>query len=188
MALNRTVTVAHPVRSSPVEIVVRADREAEITEANLRARTSEQRERRGARGRNGAQRGARPSFLQKTRRPQTRNRIGHRLPSKYPARHRKTKSRVTQMHEPHKHPQPPNRPRPQGRISITIGKLPVTRKLDKAHRCHLRSTEVIENWLCTKKSPKSGGERVISCSGYVTSCAASFFLLILLSWGVFSKL
>jgi hypothetical protein len=166
MALNRTVRVAHPVRSSPVEIVVRADKEAEITEANLRARTSEQRERRGARGRNGAQRGARgrngaqrgargrngaqrgarPSFLQKTRRPHARNRIGHRLPSKYPARHRKTKSRVTQMHEPHKQPQPPNRPRPQGRISITIGKLPVPWKLDKAHRCHLRSTEVIENF------------------------------------------
>ncbi len=57
-----------------------------------------------------AQRGARPnlsrSFLKKTRRSQPRNRIRHRLPPEYPAGHRKAQSRVTQMHEPHKYPQP----------------------------------------------------------------------------------
>ena len=57
-----------------------------------------------------AQRGARPnlsrSFLKKTRRSQPRNRIRHRLPPEYPASHRKAQSRVTQMHEPHRYPQP----------------------------------------------------------------------------------
>ncbi len=31
-----------------------------------------------------------------------------------------------------------------------MGKVPAAWKLDKAHRCHLRGTEVIENWLCLK--------------------------------------
>src|SRR6266446_7843320 len=57
-----------------------------------------------------AQRGARPnlsrSFLKKTRGSQPRNRIRHRLPPEYPAGHRKAQSRVTQMHEPHRYPQP----------------------------------------------------------------------------------
>ncbi len=67
-----------------------------------------------------AQRGARPnltpSLLKKTRRPQPRDRIRYRPPSKYPAGHRKAQSCVTQMHEPHRYPQHPDRPSPQGRI------------------------------------------------------------------------
>jgi len=121
--------------------------EAEITRANRSARTSGQRGREWARADEmEAQRGARPNLglqlLEKTRRPQARNRIDHRLPTEYPAGHRKTHSRVTQMHEPHRHPQS-NRPQPQGRISITMGKIAVRRRLHKAQRCHLRSTEVI---------------------------------------------
>jgi hypothetical protein len=46
------------------------------------------------------------------------------------------------MHEPHRYPHL-NRPSPQGRISITIGKIAVGRRRDKAHPCHLRGTEVI---------------------------------------------
>jgi hypothetical protein len=59
-----------------------------------------------------AQRGARPnsgsSFLQETRRPQARDWISYRLSPEHPTRHRKAESRITQMHEPHRHPQPSN--------------------------------------------------------------------------------
>ncbi len=41
------------------------------------------------------------------------------------------------------YPQNPNRPSPQGRISITIGKVAVERTPDKARPCHLGGTEVI---------------------------------------------
>ncbi len=47
------------------------------------------------------------------------------------------------MHEPHSYPHNPIRPSPQGRISITIGKVAVEGRRDKARRCHLSGTEVI---------------------------------------------
>jgi hypothetical protein len=47
------------------------------------------------------------------------------------------------MHEPHSYPQNPIRPSPQGRISITIGKVAVDGRRDKARPCHLSGTEVI---------------------------------------------
>jgi len=57
-----------------------------------------------------AQRGARPNsgsnFLQETRRSQARDWISYRLSPEHPTRHRKAESRITQMHEPHRHPQP----------------------------------------------------------------------------------
>ncbi len=98
-----------------------------------------------------AQRGARPSpskqgFLKKTRGPQPRNWISYGLPPEYPTSHRKAQSCVTQMHEPHRHPQHPNWRSPQGRISITIGKIAVERRLDKAQQCHPGGTQVIGTW------------------------------------------
>ena len=49
------------------------------------------------------------------------------------------------MHEPHRYPHL-NQPSPQGRISITIGKIAAEGRLDKAHPCHLRGTEVIARY------------------------------------------
>ena len=45
--------------------------------------------------------------LQKARRSKACNRVryGHCFPPEYPAGHRKSNRRVTQMHEPHTHPQ-----------------------------------------------------------------------------------
>lgn len=40
-------------------------------------------------------------------------------------------------------PKNPIRPSPQGRISITIGKVAVEGRRDKARQCHLGGTEVI---------------------------------------------
>src|SRR5258708_20807936 len=95
-----------------------------------------------------AQRGARPnlsrSFLKKTRRSQPRNRIRHRLPPEYPAGHRKAQSRVTQMHEPHRYPQPSQTcSSPQGRISITIGKIAAEPRQHKQPPRHGSGTEVM---------------------------------------------
>ena len=94
-----------------------------------------------------AQRGARPNpspkLLEKTRSPHPRNRIRDWLPSKYPAGHRKAQSRITQMHEPHRNPQPQIKRSPQGRISITIGKIAALCGFHKAHPCHQGGTEVI---------------------------------------------
>ncbi len=47
------------------------------------------------------------------------------------------------MHEPHSYPQKSIRSSPQGRISITIGKVAVEERRDKARRCHPSGTEVI---------------------------------------------
>jgi hypothetical protein len=70
-------------------------------------------------GRNGAHAQSQaPNCLKKTRSPQTRNRIGYRLPLEYPASHREAQSRIAQVHELHKYPQPSeSASSPQGRIS-----------------------------------------------------------------------
>ena len=83
------------------------------------------------------------TFLEKTRGSQTRYWISYRLPSKHPTGHRKAQSRITKMHEPHRHPQTVQiRQSPQGRISITIGKIAAGNRPDKARQCHPDGTEV----------------------------------------------
>src|ERR1700719_4751110 len=79
--------------------------EAQVTLANFSTRSCTWKGTSGARGRNGGatERAPNPGpkLLKKTRSPQTRNRISHRLAPEYPASHREAQSCVTQMHEPH---------------------------------------------------------------------------------------
>ena len=114
--INRT-WLDHQDSQWSLPIVVRVNREAQVTWQTLVLELPSGRQDRARTDEMEAQRGARPtlSFLQKTGRPQTRNRISHRLPPEHPAGHREAQCRVTQMHEPHKYPQTntpkhPNRP------------------------------------------------------------------------------
>ena len=88
--------------------------EAQVTLANFSTRSCTWKGTSGARGRNGGATGRAPNpgpkLLKKTRSPQTRNRISHRLAPEYPASHRKAQSCITQMHEPHRYPLDPNQP------------------------------------------------------------------------------
>jgi hypothetical protein len=139
----------------PTAIVLRWSSQAQVTLDYFSAgpsglKGSEQKGK-GARAltkwkRNGARAPILPqAFLKQTRRPQTRNWIGYRLPTKNPTGHRKAQCRVTQMHEPHRTPKHPNPKSPQGRISITIGKIAVESGVNKAQECHCGGTEVIGN-------------------------------------------
>ncbi len=123
-----------------------------------------------------AQRGARPNHsevLQQARRSQTNHWIRHRLSVKDPPSHRKSYCRITKMHEPHNTPRSQACPSPQGRISITSGKISVHDRSHKAQPCHESGTEVIGRKLQLAGTRRPEPRAELCCGQMFSACRES---------------